>query len=228
MIRTFDRIPRFDARNFSFPAGALMFGVEEPVSAWWPCAICLDQGREGACTGHAVAHEAAAEPVAVPGITGAVAFEVYRRAKQIDEWPGEDYEGSSVLAAMKAGKERGWYDEYRWAFSEDELAFAIGRLGPAVLGIDWHEGMSSPGTDGLIRPTGPRLGGHAILCNGYDALARVYRLHNSWGPGWGMAGECFISAADLAGLLARDGDACIPVVRKYPSDWTEGASSGII
>jgi hypothetical protein len=160
-----------------------------------------------------VAHEAAARPVEVFNITNAVARAVYKRAQQLDEWPGENYEGTSVLAAMKAGAEKGWYTEYRWAFGEADLCLAIGYKGPAVLGLAWYEGMTEPDAQGIIRPTGAVLGGHAILCNGYNAKTKLYRLHNSWGPSWGKSGDCFIAAADLRKLLLLEGEACIPVTR---------------
>jgi hypothetical protein len=209
----FGRLVSFDEKSRNFPIRALIADKAERISRLWPCDIVLDQGSEGACTGFSVSHEAAAEPVVVPNITDEIALEIYRRARQLDEWPGEDYDGSSVLGAMKAAKERGWYDEYRWAFGEEDLALALGYKGPAVLGINWYEGMSDPDRDGLITATGSVQGGHAILCNGYDAEKKLYRLHNSWGKGFGVKGECFVCVEDMVKLLKEDGEACIPVVR---------------
>jgi len=212
ITRVFDRIPRFDERSRNFPIRALITATA-PRSYTWRCSVNLDQGSEGACTGFAVSQEAAARPVVVPDITNAIAKQVYYRARQIDEWPGENYEGSSVLAAMKAGQEKGWYKEYRWAFSEPELALAVSYKGPAVLGVNWYEGMSNPDKNGLIHPTGELQGGHAIICNGFNTRKGLYRLHNSWGSAWGINGECFISRRDMALLLKQQGEACIPVVR---------------
>lgn len=212
MNRTFDRVVKFDERSRAYPIRA-MISRATPRSYTWGCNLHLDQGQEGACTGFAVSHEAAARPVAVPGITNATAQEVYRHALQLDDWPGEDYSGTSLIAAMKAGKEKGWFTEYRWAFGETDLALAISYKGPAVLGVSWYEGMSIPDKHGIIRIAGNVLGGHAILCNGYNAKTKMYRLHNSWGPNWGVNGVCFISASDVALLLSRQGEACIPVIR---------------
>lgn len=213
--RTFDRLVKFDERSRAYPIRT-MIAADRPRSYTWRCDLNLDQGSEGACTGFSVSHEAAARPVCVTGITNQTAQAIYYRARQIDEWPGENYDGSSVLAAMKAGKELGWYDEYRWAFGESDLALAVSRKGPAVLGINWYEGMGRPDANGIITVSGQVHGGHAILCNGYNAKTRMYRLHNSWGKSWGINGECFISASDIARLLSEHGEACIPVKRAKP------------
>jgi hypothetical protein len=215
MERTLDRRVSFDERSRNYPIRALI-APKVPRSYTWRCKVNLDQGTEGACTGFSVTHEAAARPVEILSVTNATALEVYHRARQLDEWPGEDYEGSSVLGAMKAGKERGWYDEYRWAFGEEDLALAVSYKGPSVLGINWYEGMFAPDAEGYVHVSGRLAGGHAILCNGYHARTRTYRLHNSWGPAWGVGGDCFISADDLSRLLHEQGEACIPVKRTKP------------
>lgn len=208
----FGRLPEFDRRSRDFQIRDLIKATK-PRSYTWSCGIVLDQGNVGACTGFSVCHEAAARPVVVLGISNQTGLDVYHRAQKLDEWPGENYEGSSVLGAVKAGKERGWYKEYRWAFGESDLALAVGYKGPAVLGINWYSGMMNPDRQGIIRPTGAVEGGHAILCNGYNVKKKLYRLHNSWGPGWGIKGEAFIASEDLKRLLKEDGEACIPVIR---------------
>jgi hypothetical protein len=216
MKRTLDRIENFDERSRNFPVTALRTEYSmNPRSYTWRCDKTLDQGPDGACTGFAVSHEAAARPKVIDNVTYDIAMNVYHRAQQLDPWPGEDYEGSSVLAAMKAGVEHGWYSEYRWAFGEGDLAWAVGHCGPAVLGIPWYTGMFTPDSDGFIAPTGHVAGGHALICNGYSYTKRIYRLHNSWGPNWGLGGYAFIKADDLAKLLAERGEACIPTKRLW-------------
>lgn len=210
--RVFSRRVHFDPRSRAFPVRPLLASTT-PRSYTWACPVWLDQGTEGACTGFAVTQEAAARPVQVPNLTNTIARAVYRRARQLDEWPGEHYEGSSVLGAIKAGQERGWYPEYRWAFGERDLRLAVGYKGPAVLGVNWYEGMSEPDATGRIRVTGRLAGGHAILCRGVSVTTGLYRLRNSWGQSWGLDGDCFLSFADMARLLNEQGEACIPVRR---------------
>lgn len=162
------------------------------------------------CVGFAWTHEAVAEPEVFADLTDAHARSLYRRAQELDEWAGSEYSGTSVLAGVKAAQELGWYESYHWAFSIDELALGIGYKGPAVLGIAWHESMFAPGPDGFLKVEGDAVGGHAILCNGVDIEARAFRFHNSWGPSWGLGGECLIHWDDLAKLLEDDGEACLP------------------
>lgn len=154
-------------------------------------------------------HAAAVSPP-VAEVSAEAARQLYARAKQLDNWPGESYEGSSVLAAAKAAVELGWFTGYRWAFCLGDLTFALSTVGPAVLGIYWYDGME-PDASGRVRPSGALAGSHAILANGVDFDQQLVRLHNSWGPSWGSGGECFISFADLAPLLMDRGEACVPI-----------------
>lgn len=216
--RRLDRIPFHDERSRNFPLRAMLTTAQQkaPRSYTWSCAYFLDQGQEGACTGFAVTHEAGARPVVAKRLSAAVAQDVYHRARELDDWPGENYEGSSVLGAIKAGKEKGWYGEYRWAFGLDDLILAVGYKGPAVLGVNWYDQMFQPSANGYISASGQVAGGHAILCNGVDVKKKCFRLHNSWGTGWGVNGECFITFADMDKLLREYGEACIPIQRYAP------------
>jgi hypothetical protein len=169
------------------------------------------------CIGHGVAHEAAASPVRVRGIDETVAHAVYKRAQQLDPWPGEAYEGTSVLAGMKVGQERGWWSGYRWAMSMAELRAAL-EEGPVVIGVEWRDGMyKAPG--GVVTATGRVVGGHALLVTGYTPRHRTlkapaYRWRNSWSESYGVRGNAYISADDLYEILfAAGGEAAVPVGR---------------
>lgn len=67
--------------------------------------------------------------------------------------------------------------------------------------------------DGKVRVGGYLLGGHAIVAHGVSVTRRTVRLHNSWGPYWGINGEADISWDDLDRLLHEQGEACIPLWR---------------
>lgn len=207
-----DRLPEFDEASRRFGVRELL-PQAPPRSYTWACKTWLDQGQEGACTGFSWGHLAAARP-RPRAMDNAGAEAIYHRARQLDQYPGEDYEGSSVLGAAKACVDFGYITSYHWAFSVDELAHAVGYVGPAVLGINWYAGMAQTNDAGFVEATGALLGGHAILCNGVDVKRRSFRLHNSWGPQWGVAGECLVSYADIDRLLHEQGEAAIGVVKK--------------
>lgn len=206
-----DRLVQFDERSRQFPIRALIPDKAKPRSFTWSCPVQLDQGQEGACTGFGVAQEGAARPVKVKDVTDAVAQEIYHRARQLDEWPGEDYEGSSVIAAVKAAQEKGWYPEYRWAFGLDDALLALSYHGPVVIGINWYSGMFTPDSDNTIHVTGDIEGGHCTLLNKINVKKKRVGIHNSWG------GDCNaeLSWDDLDRLLHEQGEACVPVKRAY-------------
>jgi hypothetical protein len=213
-----DRLESFDERSRSFPVRALL-ATTAPRSYTWgvPGGVgqVLDQGREGACVGFAWAAERAARPVPRP-TTDADALAVYRAAQVVDEWPGEAYSGTSVLAGAKVAAERGWLTEYRWGFGLDDALAAISRHGPCVLGIPWYDSMYRPTIKGgraSITVTGTVVGGHAILARGVSVKRREVLLRNSWGPDWGIGGDAAISWDDLGRLLAAGGECCVPVLR---------------
>lgn len=212
--RRLDRVEQFDERSHNFPIKPLLSSLPKKRRGYhWGYYPQLDQGREGACTGFSRAMEAAARPGVVSGITDAMARSVYYRARQLDPWAGEDYEGSSVLAAMKASTELGWYGlepEYRWAFNEDEMAMAVAYRGPVVVGTAWYEGMYNADKDGYLRPTGQVMGGHAYLVPKYSTKKDGYWIPNSWGG----SGQGWIHREDMVTLLRDNGECCINTTRR--------------
>jgi hypothetical protein len=212
--RTFDRLERFDERSRGYPISAVAPLTAQTVV--WPCPTWLDQGSEGACVGHAISHALACPPE--PRIVDSLfARNLYFEAQKIDQFPGGEYagadprmSGTSVLAGFRVAHREKYVGAYRWAFGPAELCNGLS-TGPAVLGVRWHAGMSNPGRDGLVRPLGSVLGGHAICCRGYDAQRKLFILRNSWGRDWGADGDCLVSFDDMASLLADGGEACFPL-----------------
>lgn len=216
-----DRIPRFDPRSRQYPVRAAL--PTKPLRSYtWRCRQWYDQGEEGACTAFALAHDASARPRET---LGAIPTSTIRRwyydAQRRDPWPGGAYtgadpfyEGTSVLAAAQVGQAAKLYTEYRWAFGLDDVLLTLGYLGPVVLGVNWHEAMLEPTADGQVSPgTSGVAGGHAILARAVDVKRERVVLRNSWGRGWGVDGDCWLSFADLDRLLHEDGEAMVPVGR---------------
>lgn len=206
-----DRLIEFDERSREFPIRSLV-GDKERRSYTWRVDVSLDQGNEGACVGFGWAHELAARPSVHP-MTNQSALVLYHAAQKLDQWPGENYEGTSVLAGAKVVQAMGFLAEYRWAFGESDLALAVGYKGPAVLGINWYSGMDAPQIDSVgrrwLKPTGGIRGGHCLISHGYNVPLNAYKVWNSWGA----PSEFYIHKDDMAFLLSNQGEACIPLKR---------------
>lgn len=216
-----DRIPQWDPNNSNYPMRRLTSRLSGMRSWTWAVGInmkhqlWLNQGQEGACVGFSLAHELAAKPIIIPGIDADYAHKLYKGAQQNDEWPGEDYEGSSVLGGAKFATAKGLYQSYAWTKDAMELARSVAYKGPAVLGINWYEGMYNTDSLGRLKVEGEIVGGHAILCNGFNLAKNAFLLHNSWGPEWGERGTGWVSMPDMQRLLNEDGEACLPLREPY-------------
>lgn len=99
------RIPQWDERNKDYPVRMLLT-AKAPRSYTWRLPIHLNQGQTSACVGFSFAHELAARPVSVEGVSESAARSIYSSAKDLDEWPGSDYEGSSVLGGASPAPPR--------------------------------------------------------------------------------------------------------------------------
>ncbi|HSE43742.1 MAG TPA: hypothetical protein VLA89_00280 [Gemmatimonadales bacterium] len=88
-----------------------------------------DQGEEGACVGFGISRTQTLMNRVMYD-----AFWLYDEARKVDEWPGEDYDGTSVNAGLKVAKADGLKRQqsgviapqdgisaYRWATSVDEV-----------------------------------------------------------------------------------------------------------
>lgn len=211
--RTLDRLEQFDERSRNYNVREVL-----PPRGWrtrsWAARLTLDQGREGACVGFAWAHELLADPYSI-ATTDEMARTIYREAQRIDQWPGEAYEGTSVIAGAKVTQSWGFIREYRWAFNIDDVLRTLSNFGPVVLGIPWLDSMFEPGPANLLDCSGQPAGGHAILARGVrlNRGSPLVKLRNSWGAGYGSRGDVFIRAEDLERLLKLGGEACVPVIR---------------
>lgn len=227
--RVLDWGPNHDPKSLSFAIRPLLTVPPVRRNKLWTPGPVLDQGREGACVGFGWASEALSTPVAVdlkrmkyvvPQDPNKFASGIYHDAKYIDEWAGEDYDGTSVLAGAKIMKKYGLVKEYRWAFGINDVIDAILAKGPVVLGIYWYDSMYEA-PNGVVDVSGDIVGGHCILAVGFR-LAKDSKLgvdsvilKNSWGYDWGNFGLAEISVDQLAALLKNDGEACIPSIRSY-------------
>lgn len=180
-----------------------------------------NQGKEGACTGMAMA--AALSQIYCTELSPRFMFEA---AKEHDEWPGEVYDGSSVRGAAKAaaaigdcewgfwpfvpfnpsGKLPGADDnakqhlltKYERLYTLSEVLHAIWEVGYVVATVNVHTGWVRPTSKHRIRYNRRYIsrGLHAVLLIGYDEVAGYLLLRNSWGDEWGDEGYAWLSFDD--------------------------------
>lgn len=180
--------------------------------------IHLDQGAEGSCTGFGFAHVLATTPRSVIPMTAHDAFGYYEQARREDEWPGEDYDGSSVNGVMHAGRTLGRVRSWHWCQTAAEARHGLSYHGALEAGSDWLDGMWEPDSDGYLTVDGAVVGGHAYAVTGYrpaparGVTAVDYRMENSWGPSWGDSGGAWLRDVDAYRLwFSRYGELACPV-----------------
>lgn len=100
-------------------------------------AMILNQGTEGACTGFALAavvNFLRAKRKQAVGVSPRMLYELARR---YDEWPGEDYEGSSARGAIKAWVKHGVCLRASWQDHQHGMT----HLSDAII----RQAMATPG-----------------------------------------------------------------------------------
>lgn len=177
--------------------------------------IILDQKSEGACTGFALAaainmmNQHAGRDIQVS------ARMLYEMAKRNDEWPGEEYDGSSLRGAIRGWRNMGVCEDDYWPYrvgnkkgsltidaAKNARQHTLGsyyRLRPIV--SDFHSALNETGViaasakvhrgwekpqNGIIERHDKREGGHAFIIVGYNDEG--FWIQNSWGKGWGDNG----------------------------------------
>lgn len=97
-----------------------------PVEVYLKAGVpVLDQGTEGACTGFGlatVANYLLRRRVRVPDLVPVSPRMFYELARRYDEWPGEDYSGSSARGAMKGWNKHGIAADDDWPYHLDNGA----------------------------------------------------------------------------------------------------------
>ncbi|RUU93101.1 peptidase C1 [Mesorhizobium sp. M7A.F.Ca.MR.176.00.0.0] len=227
--RTFDALPdTIDFRDAIFTPTLIRVAPESDISAYYGLGIpVLDQGREGACTGFGlatVANYLLRVRERNPAADEVSAWMLYAMAKRYDEWPGQNYEGSSARGAMK-----GWFKHGLCAYalwkerdpdptveekrSADALARPLGayfRVNHKDL-VGMHAAINETGIlyatarvhDGWqsVKPEQEnieyrpgQIGGHAFAIVGYNR--RGFWVQNSWGEKWGAKGLANLSYTD--------------------------------
>jgi len=212
-----------DQRDLNFPMKAAL-PKAEPLrdhKYWNSNGIWLDQGETSSCVGHAWTHAIEDGPVMYKAAGSIIdPYHVYREAQKVDEWDGENYDGTSVRAGAKVLQAMGFISAYTWAFDLETTVKAIITTSPVIVGTDWFYSMFHPDKDGVIKleKYSSNAGGHAYLINGVNRTKGMFRIKNSWGRGWSKGGHAYISFEDFERLMYRGGEICLPIeVKKQTS-----------
>jgi len=181
------------------------------VRKTWPTAQVFNQQDKPWCVSYSgIAALVAAPHVNFPDVT----FEtLYKQCQLVDQWPGESYDGTSILALGKVLKRMGFISEYRWANNVDQLANYILTTGPALAGVTWYSNFFAPDSNGFLSLGGGVAGGHAFLLAGVDTEKKcpdgttgAFRKLGSWGRSWGDNGRAWIPFSVMSELIADDGE----------------------
>ncbi len=178
--------------------------------------VILDQKKEGACTGFGLAAIINLLNKGRGDKTRVSPRMLYEMAKRHDEWPGEDYAGSSCRGAIN-----GWYNmgvcrESKWKYRSNkpgqltasrakaarentigayyriqprisDFHAALNEAGAIYCSAKTHRGWQQPHkTTHIIPYDKVPQGGHAFAIVGYNRTG--FWIQNSWGTDWGKSG----------------------------------------
>ena len=142
--RTFDARPdRIDLRDRVYQPKLVSLPARWPkiekIDQFLPAyaeALVLDQGEEGACTGFGLAAAVnfllwRNNGYQTKGLKTVSPRMLYHMARMYDEWPGEDYEGSSCRGAMKGWHRHGVCKDETWPYrnKKDAIVFVPPKTG---------------------------------------------------------------------------------------------------
>lgn len=219
-MKELGRLYQPDERDKNFLMKSIVpTSTEKTHKYWWANGWWGDQGNTPQCVAYSWMHYVEDGPVThFYGNNDKKPLfpphEIYNEAQLIDEWPGTDYDGTSVRAGVKVLMQRGVIKEYRWAWDIETIKKALLEQGPIVVGTWWYTDMFYPDQNGLITPTGSKAGGHAYLLNGINLKKGLIRIKNSWGRSWGKNGYAYIKIEDIEKLILDQGEACIALEKK--------------
>lgn len=222
--RGLGRLPSPDTRDSHYPIAAAPRAAYERTRRfryWWPSGWWGDQGYTPHCVGYAWSHlledgPTTHRPFAIGKGPVFDPYIIYRDAQMVDEWAGNQYDGTSVRAGAKVLQHQGFITNYFWIHSVEDLVRTILDRGPVVAGTWWFENMYWPHPEtAVLSVSGIPVGGHAYLINGVNLDREFFRIKNSWGREWGRRGHAIISFENMQKLFAG-GEFCYPHEVRLP------------
>ena len=211
-----------DFRDRMFETSLVEVPTHIPLTDYLAWGIPVrDQGEERACTGFGLATVAAyllQRRKVVPDKALVSPRMLYEMARRYDEWPGENYGGSSARGAMKGWQKHGVCSEEQWVYehgarragglTEARTADALRRPLGAYLRVNhrdlvaMHSALAEVGI--LYATATVHEGWDAVDAKGNIAWPRPlsgghafavvaydsegFWIHNSWSEKWGLGG----------------------------------------
>jgi hypothetical protein len=229
--RTLDaRRDTLDFRDRMYVSTLIEVPSRIPLEDYWAYEVpILDQGQEGACTGFGlatVANYLLRRRRVVPDTATVSPRMFYDMARRYDEWPGENYSGSSARGAMKGWHKHGVCTEAVWPYAlkrggaqgltqarvDDALHRPLGaylRVNHKDL-VAMHAALAEVGVlyaTSMVHAGWDDVGSNGLITpkqtpEGGHAFAIVaydaegFWIQNSWGSDWGRKGFARIGYDD--------------------------------
>jgi hypothetical protein len=213
------RLHKPDDRDQKFLTTSLQLEAPTITKKSYRTGPILDQGNTPHCVGYSGYQWLYTSPVRNKKM-GFGPSDLYKEAQKVDEWEGEDYDGTSVRGLMKVLKTKGYIPSYYWAFNVKAASDFILTKGPMVFGTVWTYDMFFPfkHKDGRTYikagDMNDIVGGHAYLIQGVnktlkcpDGSVGAFLGTNSWGKSWAKNGHFYISFKDMEALMGEGGEA---------------------
>ena len=163
------------------------------------CTRTTDQGSKPWCAAYAAAGFVSniiwRKEDIPPTIDAAPLYEI---AKELDGEPNTD--GTTLTAIYQAVLDKGYFDDTMCSVkvlrNKEQVKYAVHKFGCCLLGMmvtkEWYYCNRNKTTiSGKDPTTNTPIGGHAVLCCGYNPDGII--IQNSWGVDWGSYGFALVT-----------------------------------
>ena len=173
---------------------ALADSAPEYLVRWSPPSHVRDQGQDPDCVAAAWDNWLETAPHAVDASPWSD-WSLYKAAQQVDEWPNDDYDGTSIEAGAKVLQDAGLISDVRFTPSYTEATQFLLSDGPVVVSAAWWNFGYDDEFHALLNDH--IVGYHAWMCFGVMANGD-WACRQSWGEDWANHGDFYVTPRFLA------------------------------